>query len=217
MRPYLLILAAEVVMGAVLFGAAGRVDLPWIWAVLGVHFASMLVGVTAMDPGLRRERLKPGGPGRDVGMRKFAGPFIVAHLVVAGLDVGRYGWTGPLPWGVQAGALALYAAGLGLAYWSMAANRFFSPIVRLQTERGHHLIDGGPYRFVRHPGYVGLVVAMVAGGLAIGSAWSIVPLVPLMLLVVARTRVEDRFLRAELAGYAEYAGRVRSRLVPGVW
>jgi protein-S-isoprenylcysteine O-methyltransferase Ste14 len=99
----------------------------------------------------------------------------------------------------------------------MKANRFFSPVVRIQSERGHHLVDSGPYRLVRHPGYAGSLLSCVGGALALGSCWALVPVGALGVLILRRIVVEDRFLKANLEGYAEYSERVRYRLLPGVW
>ena len=211
------ILAFEAMMAATLFLAAGRWDLPWFWAVLAVHSALLTVGMSSIDPALRRERLKPGPGGRDRYLRLIALPFILAHLIVAGLDVGRSHWSGPMPVGVQAVALIGYAAGMALSVYAMLSNRFFSPVVRIQHERGHTLVTSGPYRFVRHPGYVGAILASACGGVALGSWWSLVPLAPFAVLFLRRTAVEDRMLRADLDGYVGYAERVRYRLVPGLW
>ena len=211
------VLIVESLLAATLFASAGRIDLPWFWAVLAVHSALLAVGMASIDPALRRERLKPGPGGRDRYLRLIALPFLLAHLIVAGLDVGRFHWTGPVPGGVQAAALVGYTAGIALSVCAMLANRFFSPVVRIQHERGHTLITTGPYRFVRHPGYVGAILASACGGVALGSFWSLVPLVPFAVLFLRRTAVEDRMLRADLDGYAGYAERVRYRLVPGLW
>lgn len=211
------VLLVEGVLAAMLFGSAGRTDLPWFWAVLAVHSTLMTVGMSSIDPALRRERLKPAPGGQDRCLRLIALPFILAHLIVAGLDVGRFHWSGPMPAGVQALALIGYTAGMGLSVYAMLNNRFFSPVVRIQHERGHTLVTSGPYRFVRHPGYVGALFACACGGLALGSWWSLVPLAPFAVLFLRRTALEDRMLRAELDGYARYAERVRYRLLPGVW
>ena len=170
-----------------------------------------------MDPDLREERVRPGPGGRSRRIRFLALPLILAHLVVAGLDVGRFGWSGPIPLAVQATALAGYAAGMGLSLWAMAANRFFSPVVRIQAERGHHVITSGPYGYLRHPGYTGLIVGSICGGVALGSWWSLVPLAPFVGMFLWRTAMEDRFLHEGLEGYVGYAQRVRYRLVPGLW
>ncbi len=211
------VLLVEGLMAAALFASAGRVDLPWFWAVLGLHATMILAGVPFVDPDLRKERARPGPGGRSRRVRWLALPMLLGHLIVAGLDVGRFGWSGPLPVVVQATALAGYAAGMGLSMWAMAANRFFSPVVRIQAERGHRLVSSGPYAVLRHPGYTGLIVASLCGGVALGSYWSLVPLAPFVGMFLRRTAMEDRFLLGGLEGYAGYAGRVRYRLVPGLW
>jgi protein-S-isoprenylcysteine O-methyltransferase Ste14 len=114
-------------------------------------------------------------------------------------------------------ALVLFAAALGLTTWAMNTNRFFSPVIRIQRERGHHLITTGPYRYIRHPGYLAAVISWVFGSFALGSWWAMVPAGVCILILLRRTIIEDRFLHAELAGYAEYARTVRYRWVPGVW
>ncbi len=211
------ILTFEAMMAATLFLAAGRWDLPWFWAVLAVHSALLTFGMSSIDPALRRERLKPGPGGEDRYLRLIALPFLLAHLIVAGLDVGRSHWSGPMPVGVQAVALVGYSAGMALSVCAMLTNRFFSPVVRIQHERGHTLVTSGPYRIVRHPGYVGAILASTCGGVALGSLWSLVPLTPFAVLFLRRTAVEDRMLHADLGGYVGYAERVRYRLVPGLW
>jgi protein-S-isoprenylcysteine O-methyltransferase Ste14 len=217
MRALLGFLVLEGLTAAFLFGPAGRLDLPWFWAYLATHAALLGAALLAMDPSLRKERLAPAPGGQDRKLRLWMTPFLLACLVVAGLDAGRFGWTGELPWWVHAAGLALVAAGTGLVIWSMVVNRFFSPVVRIQQERGHHLITSGPYRFVRHPGYAGLFLSIPGLPLALGSLWALLPMIPVAALVLRRTLMEDRFLTRELEGYADYAARVRSRLVPGVW
>jgi protein-S-isoprenylcysteine O-methyltransferase Ste14 len=101
--------------------------------------------------------------------------------------------------------------------WAQAVNRFFEPGVRIQANRGHEVIDTGPYAFVRHPGYVAASLLFVGIALSLGSYWALIPVALTCLLVVLRTRWEDRTLRDELAGYEEYTRRVRYRLVPGIW
>ena len=217
MAMILRVVILEGVLAATLFASAGRIDLPWFWAFLAVHFALVAVAMAAIDPALRRERLKPGPGGKDRHIRLIALPFFLAHLIVAGLDVGRSHWSRPMPAGLQAVALVGYIAGMALAVYAMLNNRFFSPVVRIQHEREHMLVTSGPYRFVRHPGYVGAILASACGGVALGSWWSLVPLVPFGFLFLRRTALEDRMLRADLDGYAGYAERVRYRLLPGLW
>jgi protein-S-isoprenylcysteine O-methyltransferase Ste14 len=204
-------------LAAVLFLAAGRLRLPWFWAFLGVHAALLAVQQATLDADLRKERRAPGPGGVDRALRPVALPLYLGHLIVAGLDAGRFHWSGPIPWFVHAAGLAGYACGLGLAVWAMAVNRFFSPVARLQCERGHSLVTAGPYRALRHPGYAGGLLAMLSSGLALGSWWSLLPLLPVALLTLRRTVLEDRLLQAALEGYGPYVQRVPSRLVPGIW
>lgn len=206
------------VLGTVLFTFAGRVNVPAFWAYLLV---ASLVVVPALlmhdDPELARERRRPGAAGVDGGLRRYAPILALSHFAVAGLDVGRYQWSVPPPLALQVAALVTCGAGFGLVFWSMASNTFFSPVVRVQVERGHRVVTAGPYRIVRHPGYLGMVAALGPSGMALGSWWSMVPTTIYVGLVLRRTLVEDRFLLEKLGGYADYARLVRYRLVPGLW
>ncbi len=204
-------------MGAILFFGAGRWDVPSFWAWLAVTGALSVVGWLAIDPGLIRERLKPGPGGRD-SIVIYAGKLLVlAHLIIAGLDVGRFHWSVSSSTFVQVVSLVGYGLGFALAVWSMSVNRFFSTVIRLQEDRGHHIITAGPYAYVRHPGYTGICLGILCSGPALGSWLSVVPAVLFALLLVRRTRLEDRFLHDHLEGYEQYAARVRYRLAPGLW
>jgi protein-S-isoprenylcysteine O-methyltransferase Ste14 len=121
----------------------------------------------------------------------------------------------PLPYWAWPVGVALFATGLGVSAWAMAANPFFEGTVRLQP--GQKVVDSGPYRFVRHPGYVGLILLSLAMPLLLLSVWAFVPAVIAGAWVVVRTALEDAMLRRELPGYAQYATRVGHRLVPGLW
>lgn len=204
------------VIALVLFISAGRVDLPLYWAYVGMLVFGAAVAACALDRELLAERVRPAAGGEDRAMRFLALPFIAAHLVIAGLDCGRFGWS-RVPQAAQAAALAGVALGYGLSIWAMIVNRFFSPVVRIQSERGHTLVTRGPYRWVRHPGYAGALAAMLLGGPALGSWWAGVCILPVIALMLRRTALEDRYLAKHLPGYAAYAGRVRWRLAPGVY
>lgn len=138
-------------------------------------------------------------------------------FVMAGMDSGRFGWTGSVPMTVTVfGAVAMLA---GQAIFALAKreNAFFSSTVRIQAERGHRPCDTGLYRVVRHPGYLGMFLSMLAFPLVMNSYWSLIPVGIAAALLVVRTAREDRFLLDELAGYVDYARRTRWRLVPGVF
>ena len=205
------------VMIAVLFGSAGRWDLPFFWAIIGIYCAYMVGVMLTIDPGLRRERFSPGSGGKDRIMRVIMLPLMVANWVLAGLDVGRFHWSDTVPFALQVVALVTFAASFGFVFWAMWANPFFSPVVRIQAEREHRLITAGPYRYVRHPGYAGGLVAAVSGTLALGSWWAMVTVMAYLVMFARRIQLEDGFLKENLDGYVQYAERVRYRLVPGVW
>ena len=211
------LIAYEVGMGALLFGSAKRWDLPWFWSFLAVHSSLMVIMLVLLDPGLVRERLRPGPGGRDRWLRRLMIPLYIVQLFLAGRDVGRKGWTGPLPIWVHSVGLLVFALGMGIAVWAMVVNQFFSPMVRIQDERGHHVISAGPYGYVRHPGYTGILIATFATGFALRSPWAVLPAFGITILVLRRTWLEDEFLLQGLPGYTEYAARVRFRLWPGVW
>jgi protein-S-isoprenylcysteine O-methyltransferase Ste14 len=118
---------------------------------------------------------------------------------------------------VQIAGLIGYALGMGLGIWSMLVNPFFSSAVRIQADRGQYVIAAGPYRLVRHPGYSGGLLFLLCSGLALGSWWSILPMLFGVAGLIRRTRLEDRMLQKDLAGYSDYAQKVRYRLVPGLW
>lgn len=145
--------------------------------------------------------------------------FLLAFLAVfpaAALDAGRFHWF-PLPWWACAVGYSLYLLGAAGLTWAQQVNKFFEPTVRLQGDRGQRVIDTGPYAFVRHPGYVACLPLTAGMALGLGSLWALIPAGLACLVLILRTRWEDQTLQAELAGYQEYAQRVRYRLVPGVW
>ena len=142
-------------------------------------------------------------------------PAVYAVFLVATLDYGRH-WL-PVPWWVCAIGYVLFLVGVGILTWAEAVNRFFEKTVRIQTDRGHKVIDTGPYAIVRHPGYVGFMLFFVGSALCLGSLWALIPAGLASGLLVLRTRWEDQTLQAELPAYKEYAQRVRYKLIPGVW
>lgn len=215
-------LLAKAVVAAILFLSAGRLDWVMGWAYVGVFAAFDLATAFALLPRspellLERSAIQPGTKTWDkVLVRLAAGYLPMAAWIVAGLDV-RYGWTTQIGPPQQIAALAVTALGYAVVVWAMAANAFFSATVRIQTERGHTVASGGPYRFVRHPGYVGAILFTLAVPAMLGSLWAFIPSVLSALLYLVRTALEDRTLLEELAGYQDYAARVRYRLVPGIW
>jgi protein-S-isoprenylcysteine O-methyltransferase Ste14 len=214
-------LATFVAWAVLPFVAAGTLRLPVLWAHHAVVAGGLLVHgrhVARRNPGLRaRRRTIPGDTKRwDLAWVAAFWPLMASIAVVAGAEhAARGGRTLPLlAW--PAG-LAIFAAALSVSARAMAVNPFFEGTVRLQRDVGQRVVDSGPYRIVRHPGYVGLAGWALASPLLLLSARALVPAIAAAAWVVGRTALEDALLRRDLAGYAEYARRVRWRLVPGVW
>jgi protein-S-isoprenylcysteine O-methyltransferase Ste14 len=143
-------------------------------------------------------------------------PTVMLIPILAALDDGRFHWS-HVPWWVCVLGYVLLVAGLSGMTWAESVNKHFEPTVRIQTDRGHKVIDTGPYALVRHPGYVAASLMFVGIALSLGSFWALIPAAVSCLLLVVRTILEDRTLRDELPGYEEYTHRVRYRLVPGLW
>jgi protein-S-isoprenylcysteine O-methyltransferase Ste14 len=208
-------------MGVALFWPAG--DISWWpgWALLAVTSAWILataIVVLRTRPDLLAERLGPrkGAKRWDTAIMSAHGILQLGLYVVAGLDR-RYGWSGPFPVPAQVAALLVCSIGYGLVVWATGSNAFFSQIVRIQTERGHTVVTAGPYHYVRHPAYVGALLTHLAVPILLSSWWALVVGSADALLMLLRTALEDRTLRAELPGYPEYASHVRYRLFPGLW
>ncbi len=214
------ILFALVLQALILFLGAGRLWWAWAWLYLGICVVGLAINAATLwrhSPDLIAER------GRIGAMRPWDRWITVAWSVAAYLALPlaaaleeRLGWGGLAAGWQVAGAVGV-AAALGFAGWSMRQNAFFSTTVRIQTERGHTVCRSGPYRLVRHPGYLAFIAQGFATALLLGSPWALVPAALAAALMVARTVLEDRTLRAELTGYADYATAVRWRLLPGVW
>lgn len=137
-------------------------------------------------------------------------------VIVAGLDH-RYSWSPEFPLWLIVIGFVLISLGYAFAAWALVENRFFSSVVRIQTDRGHVVCDSGPYGFVRHPGYAGAVLPLFGTVLALGSIWTLIPAAVALIIAVTRTVLEDQTLQEELPGYRDYARRVRFRLIPGIY
>lgn len=189
----------------------------FILVVLGVVSAVFLV-LHRVNPEViaARSRFHEGTKGWDKILLSVYFPAMAAVLLVAALDDGRFHWF-PVPWWVCGGGYVLLLAGIGIVTWAEAVNKFFEVTVRIQTERGHSVIDTGPYAIVRHPGYVGGIFHAIGIALSLGSLWALIPAGIASIVLIVRTRWEDQTLQEELHGYKEYTTKVRCKLIPGVW
>lgn len=210
-----------VMMALILLLAAGRLD--WVagWAL--VIITALWVAATALVvipryPELLTERVGPrkGSKTWDTIILSLYGLITIVRYIVAGLDE-RFGWTGGFSVPLQVVGFMIAALGYGLVVWATGTNAYFSQTVRIQNERGHKVVTGGPYRFVRHPAYIGIILFELASAIMLGSWWALLLSGVSSLLFITRTALEDRTLQAELPGYRDYAQRTHYRLLPGVW
>jgi len=164
---------------------------------------------------IARSTFHPGTKGWDKVIILCAVLLYVAIFLTAALD-SRFHWSSVPLWIVVLGYV-LFSIAMVIATWVLSVNKFAERGVRIQTERGHKVIDTGPYAIVRHPFYFAFFFLFVGIPLALGSFWALIPAAIAALLLIVRTSLEDRMLQEELEGYKEYAGQVRYRLMPGVW
>jgi protein-S-isoprenylcysteine O-methyltransferase Ste14 len=202
------------VFGGLIMAIGGWTD-PWLWAYIAAWIALSLYPLFRLDDDLARERFRPPEPGADRLSLRMVRLIALAHVIAGALDAGRLHLTS-VPAPLRVAGFALMAVSTLLVFHSMFSNRFFSPVVRIQNERGHHVVTGGPYAVVRHPGYAGMILMAPASGLALGSWIGVAIALVYSGLILRRVFFEDAFLRTNLEGYESYAQTVRYRLVPGL-
>jgi protein-S-isoprenylcysteine O-methyltransferase Ste14 len=209
------------VVAAILFISSG--DLGWVWAWVYIAVGVAILTINALvilpaDPELAAERSRIAENTK--GWDRVAVVLIFVSgagiFLVAGLDE-RFSWSPQLAMAIHIVALVAVILAQAVFIWAKASNRFFAATVRIQEERGHTVASGGPYRFVRHPGYAANIIPMFAASLLLGSLWALIPAGLCVLAFIIRTALEDKTLQAELDGYKDYAQRTRYRLLPGVW
>ena len=205
------------VLSGILFLCAGGVNNPMLNIYIAVFAASGLIVAIVADRSLDGERRDPGLGAIDSGSRVGASLLFLATVIVGALDTGRFHWTQDIGTASQLAALAVLLMAAGLEIWAMAVNPFFSTAIRIQTDRGHQVINRGPYRYIRHPGYLAMTLSMPATAIALGSTVALIPALGYSFLILLRILGEDRFLKESLPRYSGYSGMVRYRLIPGLW
>lgn len=212
-------------LGILFFSSAGRTDWIGAWVYLGIHLFGFLF-VLSVGMIWRRsqliELLNQRGRGRRKDTKGFDKvitalmmPIVPALPVIAGLDI-RYEWA-VLPEALIGVGVLVFLSGFFLIEWALFTNAHFETTVRIQTDRNHKVVTDGPYRLVRHPGYVGASIMYLAAPVILGAAWAFVPAGLMIFLFIIRAGLEDHTLKKELTGYEEYSRRTRYRLIPGVW
>lgn len=224
LRNWILLTITYLLFPLILFLCGG--DLGW-WQAWAFSLLILVAGIGGRalaerrHPGLLEERARfEKGPGIKP-WDKILAPLMalsVAYplVIVAGLDH-RLGWSPAFPLWLNLIGLILCGGGYAFVVWALVVNRFFSDVVRIQTDRGHTVCDSGPYRIVRHPGYAGNILPLAGIVLALSSWWTLIPAAFALVVIVVRTALEDRTLQEELPGYREYARRVRYRLFPWIY
>ena len=191
----------------------------WLFIIL---YAAAVTGVMfwmkKKAPGLLKERMKRKKDVKswDKIIMAIYSIFLLFILILPGLDAVRFQWSN-VPLYAKILAFAGYIPGSALAFWAMRENAFLSDVVRIQEDRGHTVCTTGPYKYVRHPMYVGVILIMICFPFSLGSLYTLIPAVIIVILFFFRTALEDKTLREELPGYKEYAQNVRYRLIPGIW
>jgi len=193
----------------------------WIYAIISIlSFAISRVLAARRHPDIIAERARymqhENAKAWDKQLAPFLGLGGISIMVVAGLDE-LFGWSLTHSLLLKILSLLIILAGYALTSYALIENRFFSGMVRLQTDRSQQVVSSGPYRWLRHPGYAGVLLTYLATPVFLDSSWTFLPTAFTIILFVIRTALEDRFLQDELVGYREYAKRVRHRLLPGIW
>lgn len=218
MRRLVQVFSTLLLQGLILFAAAGTLSWTWAWTFLIMNVGILLINLRVLPRELieERGRLKPDAKRWDKVLSSVSIFPILLMYVCSGLDY-RLGWTRGVNSIVNIAGLLLVFLGAMLFTWAMVSNRFFSTLVRLQRDRQHTVATGGPYQYIRHPGYLGYIVMLISTPLALGTLWPLVFSGISALLLILRTALEDDTLKRELEGYAEYAQTVRYRLIPLLW
>ena len=204
---------------AITFIGAGRIDYWQGWIYNGLNIIFLLLSYFLLPRELIEERLKP-----KEGMKKWdkiyyivSTPVYFAILIISILDGGRFDWEPRIPILVVIIGVVVYTIGQIIILWAKKVNKFFSTVVRIQKDRGQTVCKDGPYRFVRHPGYLGGLLYIIVTPFVLSSFWGLIPAVIAVVLLFIRTYLEDKTLQRELEGYTDYTNEARYRLLPGIW
>jgi len=209
-------------IGAILFGTAGTFNWPEAWIYIVIQFGwsvALSIYLWTHDIELLKDRLKftkKSAKGWDKVLTFVSMPFYIVYLVIPGLDAVRYQWSHVPVWAKVACFILLTALFMWIS-WIMKENTYLSRFVEIQENRGHKVITTGPYRFVRHPMYIGATILLICLPIALGSLYALIPLVFCIIFMIIRTILEDKTLHNELEEYAEYAQKTKYRLIPKIW
>lgn len=206
---------------ALLLLLAGRLNYWQAW-LFGLICSLVVIGISLFfGKNFKdiQERMKS-GPGTkwwDILFWLIYGPMNIAIPVVAGLDAGRFHWSPAYSPYLYFVAYLIFIVSAFFHIWAIRTNKFYASTVRIQHDREQIVISNGPYRYIRHPGYLGIMLMVSSMALALGSVWALLPAALVSVLLFIRTALEDQTLQKELTGYTEYCQKVKFRLLPGIW
>jgi protein-S-isoprenylcysteine O-methyltransferase Ste14 len=212
------VMMSVILIAIILLVSAGKID--WIYAWVYITSSLLVIIINAFifptelisERGRKKENIEKWD-------RLISGlitfPWLALYIV-SGLDI-RFGLSLELASWIHITGLVIFALGNAFVSWAMISNIYFSTAVRIQYDRGHTVSIGGPYRFMRHPGYVGMIIYLLASPIILGSIWALIPASLAVILFIIRTAFEDNTLKNKLEGYKEYAEKVKYRLIPGIW
>lgn len=213
-------LLAPILMFGLLFLFSGHWDYwqAWVYTIVNLVILILMATLLTKNSELVEERLNPKAGTKSWDKFYFAltTPLYVIALLLGGLDA-RFGWTTNMPLSVYWAGVVIYLIGQAIFLWARYTNNYFSSVVRIQTDRGQTVCKDGPYRYVRHPGYIGGFLFTITVGIILGSWWASIPQVIAALMLIWRTAREDKTLQAELPGYVEFTNETKYRLLPGIW
>lgn len=203
----------------VVFISAGRLDYWQGWAYVGLNIVFLLLAYLTLSSDLIQERLEPekGVEKWDRLLQKVSIPVFLVILIISTLDGGRFHWHPQIPSYITIVGIFFYIIGQAIFLWAKNVNKFFSAVVRIQKDRGQTVCKEGPYRYIRHPGYLGSLIYLSVTPLVLGSFWGLILVIIPFILLLIRTNLEDDTLKKELDGYTEYAREVKYKILPGIW
>jgi protein-S-isoprenylcysteine O-methyltransferase Ste14 len=212
------VMISVILIAILLLVSAGKIDWIYAWLYIASSLLVIIINAFIFPPELISER---GRKKENVEKwdKLISGLLTLpwfALYIVSGLDI-RFGLSLELAAWIHITGLVIFILGNAFVSWAMISNIYFSTAVRIQYDRGHTVSSGGPYCVMRHPGYLGMIIYLLATPLALGSIWAFIPAILTVILFVIRTAFEDNTLKNKLEGYKEYAERVKYRLIPGIW
>jgi len=205
----------------ILFISAGRINYWQGWLYGSINFICLLLNSLLIrnnnELAEERSTTKAGTKSWDKKILGLSAISLIITYIFSGLDNGRFHWSPGFHWSINAIGVVFILWGEVVFLTAQKQNKFFSSVMRIQTDRGHVVCDSGIYKIIRHPAYCGMIVTAAGIPLVLGSLWGLIPSIFSIVLILIRTSLEDKTLMNELNGYREYSANTRYRLIPYIW